>query len=182
MALLLIGRILGGGFIPGTTLIDTGFFEYFSSPIRILLKNLEPDSNEHAEDIRPLVGISEIAGDVLRLQRDTCDLGVGVVHEGGDGDNGIITHSGFAFSFLKKGGCKLLRIEVTEVVDPLPDPDQGDGYVELVAKGKENTTLGGTIQFCHHETTEGDCLLEGLNLADGVLAGGGIQNQQGFMR
>ena len=63
-----------------------------------------------------------------------------------------------------------------------PRPDEFHGDIELIADGDDHAALGGAVEFGEDDAGDADGLAEILRLRDGVLAGGGIEHQQHFVR
>src|SRR3954453_11732318 len=61
------------------------------------------------------------------------------------------TQSGMRRAYAESGPddclCKVVRVEWTEVFDPLADADQLDGQLELLRDRQGDTALGGTVEL-----------------------------------
>ena len=65
---------------------------------------------------------------------------------------------------------------------PSPTPMKCTGKAEAGRQRHQDAALGGAVQLGHDQAGERHGRLEGLDLGDRVLAGGGIQHQQHGMR
>jgi len=69
-----------------------------------------------------------------------------------------------------------------QFIDSFTDADIADRDFELIGDSDSHATFGGTIQFGKGECGYIGGLGEVFGLFDGVLAGGGIEYEQYFMR
>ena len=66
--------------------------------------------------------------------------------------------------------------------DLLADPDVADGQVQLARDGDHDAALGGAVELGQHDAGDAGGLGELARLLQAVLAGGGVQHQQHFVR
>src|SRR5579884_2326099 len=74
------------------------------------------------------------------------------------------------------------RLERNQVGELLTDTGQLDGQLELVRDGQYDTSARGAIQLGEYDARQRHGIAELLGLADGVLAGRGVQNEQDLIR
>lgn len=77
---------------------------------------------------------------------------------------------------------EFVRFERAQVIHLLTDTDKADRQTKLLGDGEDDATLGGTVQLGQGDAGHTHRFLELLGLADGILAGAGIQHQHHFMR
>lgn len=80
----------------------------------------------------------------------------------------------------QQGFGKIGGGEEDQVVDLFPHAHKTDGQAQLFVHTDDAATLGGAVQLGQHNAGGTGGAAELLRLADGVLAGNGIQHQQHF--
>ena len=63
---------------------------------------------------------------------------------------------------------------------PSPRPTNFHGQLQGLGDGDDDAPLGGAVQLGEHDAGDAGALLELLGLDQAVLAGGGVQYQQGL--
>lgn len=82
---------------------------------------------------------------------------------------------------LKKRLHKRLGGEILQIVDLLPHADVCQGDVQRAADTHGDASLGRAVQFGKGKTGDVQGLVEQGGLGNGILTGGGIQDQKNFM-
>src|SRR5262249_32042114 len=85
-------------------------------------------------------------------------------------------------SQVEQGVDELARVELPEVVDPLPHADVADGKAELGGDGDHDPPLGGAVELGEDDPGHVERLHEGPRLRETVLAGRRVECQQGLVR
>ncbi len=72
-------------------------------------------------------------------------------------------------------------VEGAQVLERLACSDQLHRDFQLVGYGEDDAALGGAVQLGEDDAVNLGCLGEGLCLAQAVLAGGGVDREQGLV-
>ena len=88
----------------------------------------------------------------------------------------------YGFCFGEEGFDEIFGVEGFDVFGFFAEADEFDGQIELVADGDDDAALGGAVEFGEEDAGDVDGLEEFLGLADGVLAGGGVEDEEDFVR
>ena len=70
-----------------------------------------------------------------------------------------------------------LGVEGFDVVGGFAETYEFDGEVDLVSDGDDDATFGGAVEFGEEDAGEVGGLVEHFGLVDGVLAGGGVEDE-----
>jgi len=73
-------------------------------------------------------------------------------------------------------------VERNEVIDPFADADVGHRRPDFFDHRDDNPPLGRPVEFGEDEAGDADLLVEEVCLRQGVLSGGGIEDQRPFVR
>ena len=76
----------------------------------------------------------------------------------------------------------LLRIERTQILQRLADPDQLDRDAELVGDRERDAALVGAVELGEDDARDVDGLAEQLRLTKAVLARGGVDGHERLVR
>ena len=85
-------------------------------------------------------------------------------------------------SSFEKSGRKFLRVEGAQILDGFTDADPFHWHGELALDADDYAAFGGAVELGEDHARDWCGLGEELGLADGILAGGRIENQQGLVR
>ena len=66
----------------------------------------------------------------------------------------------------------------TQVLEPLPDPDEEDGDAERALDGEDDAALGGRVELAEQDARQAAGLVEGLRLGQAVLPRRGIEHEE----
>src|SRR6185369_1627903 len=72
-------------------------------------------------------------------------------------------------------------IERDQVIRPLPHPDELHRDVELAHDREDHAAFGRAVEFGHHHAGDFRGVEEGGGLADAVLTGGAVDDEQGLV-
>ena len=82
----------------------------------------------------------------------------------------------------EQGGDEAVDVEEVQVLDFLAQPDVLDGDVELLPDGNHHAAFRGAVELGQNDPRATGRLRKTFGLADPVLAGGGIQDEEHFVR
>src|SRR5579862_1461336 len=82
----------------------------------------------------------------------------------------------------EKSARERLRVELDQVVDPLPHPGELDRDPELRLHRQDSPALGAAVQLGQHEAGQGQRGGEPLRLRQGGLPEGGVEHEQRLVR
>ena len=73
------------------------------------------------------------------------------------------------------------RVERRQVVRALAEPDQLHRDAELALHGDHDAALGGAVELGEHDAGDAGGLSEEAGLLEAILAGGGVDDEQGLV-
>src|SRR3954471_11317764 len=82
---------------------------------------------------------------------------------------------------LEQGLDEVVRIELTQVLDTLTDPDEPHGNLQLIGDAQDDASLSGSIQLREDDTRNRHRLREDLCLGYRILAARRINHQPGLV-
>jgi hypothetical protein len=83
---------------------------------------------------------------------------------------------------VKESIGKLGRIKGPQIIDTFADTDPADRYAQGPFDRQDNTALGRAIELRQDDARQGYDFAKELGLADGVLAGRRIEDEERFLR
>ena len=85
-------------------------------------------------------------------------------------------------SFFEERFDEFFGVEGQQVFDLFADADVADGQVQLARDGDHDAALGGAVELGEHDAGDAGGFGEFARLLQAVLAGGGVEHQQHFVR
>src|SRR5438128_313817 len=76
---------------------------------------------------------------------------------------------------------KLVRLKILDLIRLFAGADELDWDAKLVRDGDDDSTARRAVELCQNDTRYRHGFLENLGLRDGILAGGGVEHEQGLI-
>ena len=83
-------------------------------------------------------------------------------------------------SLLEQRRDERLRVERQQVLRLLPHPDEPDRDAELLLDREHDAALRGRVELGQDDARQADRVVERLRLGEAVLAGGGVEDEEGL--